>query len=270
MSKGVELIWSEFRRHVQETVAAILSWTSLSLILGGGIVAVVAGPFGTFQTMGPVLRAAYWSVVLCLGVAIGGLSRAALLTLCGRWPPLALDLGMSLATATLLTPLIHVLRAAFDPVLARSDLSPASIWVNTLAFVTTIVLLRRRFGLETGPATPEPPSPRLARRLSEPLQGAAILRLSGRDHSVEVVTDGGTETLRLRLSDAIDEMEPVAGLCTHRSHWVALAAIAGHERKGNRTWLRLVNGDRVPVTRTYAPRLEELGLIPPRDGATGG
>jgi DNA-binding LytR/AlgR family response regulator len=78
------------------------------------------------------------------------------------------------------------------------------------------------------------------------------------------VTDRGTETLRLRLSDAIDEMEPVEGLCTHRSHWVALAAITASERRQGKLFVRLSNGERVPVTRTYAPKLEAAGVIPPR------
>ena len=82
------------------------------------------------------------------------------------------------------------------------------------------------------------------------------------------MTDRGTEKLRLRLSDAIDEMEPVEGLCTHRSHWVTRAAIAGHVRESGKLFVTLENGDRVPVSRTYRPQLEAEGLVPEQDSAT--
>jgi hypothetical protein len=264
MSKGVELIWSEFRRHVMQTVAVLTSPTSLSVLLTGWLVAVVAGPFGTFQTMSTPLRLVYWGSVILSGVALGAVCRATLLTFCGHWRPLLLDLQISLATTTLLAPLIYTLRATLDPALTRADLLPGSIWVNTLFFVTPVFLFHRQFGLGTVEAGDTPPPPRLVRRLPEALQGARILRLSGSGHNVEVVTDRGTETLRLRLSDAIDEMEPVEGLCTHRSHWVALAAITASERRQGKMFVRLSNGERVPVTRTYAPKLEAAGLIPPR------
>jgi hypothetical protein len=214
--------------------------------------------------MSTPLRLVYWGSVILSGVALGAVCRATLLTFCGHWRPLLLDLQISLATTTLLAPLIYTLRATLDPALTRADLLPGSIWVNTLFFVTPVFLFHRQFGLGTVEAGDTPPPPRLVRRLPEALQGARILRLSGSGHNVEVVTDRGTETLRLRLSDAIDEMEPVEGLCTHRSHWVALAAITASERRQGKMFVRLSNGERVPVTRTYAPKLEAAGLIPPR------
>jgi DNA-binding LytR/AlgR family response regulator len=45
---------------------------------------------------------------------------------------------------------------------------------------------------------------------------------------------------------------------------VALAAITASERRQGKVFVRLSNGERVPVTRTYAPKLEAAGLIPPR------
>jgi DNA-binding LytR/AlgR family response regulator len=71
------------------------------------------------------------------------------------------------------------------------------------------------------------------------------------------------------LGDAIDEMEPVKGICTHRSHWVALGAIKRVEREGARLFVVLRNGDRVPVSRKYRPRLEQAGLIDRSDGQGG-
>ncbi|MGD9866167.1 MAG: LytTR family DNA-binding domain-containing protein [Pseudodonghicola sp.] len=118
----------------------------------------------------------------------------------------------------------------------------------------------------SGPAAeptsePEPDlPPRLARRLPEDFQGP-ILRLSSEDHFVDVITAAAVHRLRMRFADAIDEMDTVEGDLTHRSHWVARAAIDGVEREGGRIFIRLVNGDRVPVSRTYRPGLEQAGIL---------
>lgn len=246
-----------------ETAAALSSRLTMSIWLIGCLVAAVAGPFGTYQTMGPGLRAVYWGAVITAGVALGAVANALFLTLCRAWHPLWIDVKASALITTLLAPLIFVLRAGLDPMLSRADLALGSIWINTALFVAPIFFLRRQL---TGIVrTPAPPPPRLLRRLPEPMQGATLLRLSGRNHTVEVVTDRGTETLRLRLSDAIDETDPALGLCTHRSHWVARAAITGHVCEGGKLYVMLSNGDRVPVSRTYHPRLEELGLVPGQD-----
>lgn len=187
------------------------------------------------------------------------------LTACRNWPPYWTDLKSSVLLATLLAPLILLLRAGLDPVLTFADLSLGSIWINTALFVTPLMFLRRQF-IDTE-IDPGPPRPRLMRRLPESLQEAAVLRLKGRDHTAEVATDRGMAKLRLRLSDAIDEMESVDGLYTHRSHWVARAAVTGHVFERGKLFVTLVNGDRVPVSRTYRPHLEELGLVPVQERA---
>lgn len=260
---GVELIWSEFRRHVGNIAASLKAPRTVSIWLCVWLMAVVAGPFGSFQTMTPGLRLIYWGLLIVSGLLLSTLARAAFLTLSTRPPSWRSDFGTALVTASVLAPLIYVLRAGLDPVLRLSDLSLASIWLNTVAVVFVILLLRRQLGLATD--TIAVPRSRLARRLPDPLRDAALLRLSGRDHSVEVVTERGTETLRLRLSDAIEEAAPVEGICIHRSHWVARGAIASAERAQGKTFVTLRNGERIPVSRSYAPLLEAAGLLPPRE-----
>lgn len=258
------MIWSEFRQNMADTAAAIASRLTLWIWLTGCLVAVVAGPFGTFQTMGFGLRLTYWVTVITSGLAIGAVVSAIFMTVCRDWHPLWIDLKASVAITTLLAPLIFLLRSGLDPVLTRTDLSPGSIWINTALFVLPIFFLRRQ--IAGAGRVSETPCARLMRRLPEALQDATVVRLSGRDHTVEVVTDRGTATLRLRLKDAIDEMEPVEGVCTHRSHWVACAAITGHATDGGKLFVTLANDDRVPVSRNYRPRLEARGLVPGLEG----
>lgn len=91
---------------------------------------------------------------------------------------------------------------------------------------------------------------------------AELLHLRMQDHYVEVHTAAGSEMLLLRFRDALREVEGVNGLQVHRSHWVARKAVAGVERRGGgQIALRLVNGSRVPVSRSFAPLLRSRGWI---------
>jgi len=127
-------------------------------------------------------------------------------------------------------------------------------------FAAGLVLVRQREGVGAVDENLSRPRPRLYLRLPQEFDGQ-IYRLTGRDHYVDVVTSEGTFTIRSRLTDAIAEMEPVAGYCAHRSHWITVEAIAGVERQGAKTYLRLSNDDLVPVSRKYYPGLEAAGLV---------
>lgn len=110
------------------------------------------------------------------------------------------------------------------------------------------------------PGAVGPKAPRLLDRVPDDLRGQ-VLRLSARDHLVEVSTCQGVVEIRLRLADAIREMEPVEGFLIHRSHWVMRDAIDRVERTSGKVFLVLVNGDRVPVSRTYRAGLEAAGIL---------
>ena len=108
-------------------------------------------------------------------------------------------------------------------------------------------------------ASHAPPEAALLARLSAGAR-ADILHLRMQDHYVEVHTAVGMEMLLLRFRDAIREVEGVDGLRVHRSHWVARAAVARVERRrGGAVVLHLVNGSKVPVSRSFAPALREQG-----------
>lgn len=104
------------------------------------------------------------------------------------------------------------------------------------------------------------PAPALLARLSARSQGD-LLHLRMQDHYVEVHTERGMEMLLLRFRDALREVEDVDGMQVHRSHWVARAAVDRVERRAGRVSLRLVNGSRVPVSRSFAPALKARGWI---------
>lgn len=237
----------------------IAAWLTICLLT------IIAGPFGTFQTMNIGWRAVHWGVLITSGLAIGAVVNAALLAVRRGWHPLVFDGVAALLITSVLAPLFVMLRAGLDPSLGRDDLALAASWGTTLLFVAPIFFLQRQLiGFQK--TTDETELPRLLRRLPASLHEATILRLCARGHTVDVVTDLGSTNLRMRLSDAIDEMEPVEGLWTHRSHWVSRGAITGHVCESGKLRLTLVNGDSVPVSRGFRPQLEAEGLVPRNEG----
>ena len=106
-------------------------------------------------------------------------------------------------------------------------------------------------------ATPEPPA--LLERLPRPQRGR-LRHLSVADHYVAVRTDKGNSLVLMRLSDAIRETAPIAGLQVHRSHWVALDAVRRSTRQNGRPALELDDGSIVPVSRTYIAAVRAAGF----------
>jgi len=264
-NKGNSVIRYEFRQQLAEMIGALRSKNVIAFWLMVSFFTILAGPFGTYDTMDLGCRAVHWGAIIGAGLAIGTLVYAALLTVCRDWQPILVDLAAALLITSLLAPLVEVMRPALDQSLRRGDLGIGEVWGTTLVLVAPIFFLQRQLiGFQK--TTGETALPRLLRRLPEPLHEATILRLCARGHTVDVVTDRGSTNLRMRLADAIDEMEPVEGLWTHRSHWIARGAITGHVCEAGKLRLTLVNGDSVPVSRGFRPQLEAEGLVPRNEG----
>ncbi|WP_371226373.1 LytTR family DNA-binding domain-containing protein [Roseovarius sp. 2305UL8-3] len=230
---------------------------------------VVAGPFGTYEAMDWELRTFYWFCVVAGAIFLGFGVYALSVALVGLERPWTTDLLASMIMTVVFAPCVFGLRMYLAQFADGLYVNGSAITANTFILSVAIFALRRRLQpcptdeeLITAARERAMVEPRLLRRLPPELR-APVLRLSANDHHVEVATEMGRATLRLRLTDAINEMEPVEGMCTHRSHWVALAAIVGVDR-GDRqkTLVVLSNGDRIPVSRKYRPALEEAGIVP--------
>jgi hypothetical protein len=96
-------------------------------------------------------------------------------------------------------------------------------------------------------------------RLPRPLEGR-LLCLEMQDHYLAVHTTEGSELILCRMEDAARELGAL-GRRVHRSWWVAADAVAGAERDGQRLMLRLCDGRRVPVGRTYRDGLRAEGWL---------
>jgi DNA-binding LytR/AlgR family response regulator len=93
------------------------------------------------------------------------------------------------------------------------------------------------------------------------LRNAAILALEAEDHYVRVHTPQGSELILIRLADAIAEMGQVDGARTHRSWWVARAAVTAARKAEGRATLTLSNGAEAPVSRNALSELTAKGWL---------
>jgi DNA-binding LytR/AlgR family response regulator len=91
------------------------------------------------------------------------------------------------------------------------------------------------------------------------LRGAEVWAVEAEDHYLRLHTSKGQDLILLRLSDAVAELEGVEGAQTHRSWWVAKAAVRDARRGDGRATLTLANGVEAPVSRAYARTLREAG-----------
>ena len=229
----------------------------------GGVFLATTGAFGSGGS--PYLeRLVYWVMVMILGGLWGHLcslvvSRfldvddrpwltAGVMTLVITGP---LCVIVWAATGLFFTHALYPLAALprlFVPVLAV-----------TLAVTTVNVFLGRAQPIQTHGASPSSP-PRPARfldRLPPKLRGATLHAVQAEDHYLRLHTDRGSDLILMRLSDAVEELEGVEGARTHRSWWVAKAAVRGVERGDGRATLTLVGGLSAPVSRRYARALRE-------------
>jgi hypothetical protein len=243
---------------------ALFIWFSVTLV------AIVSGPFGSDALAVWPVRTLYWVTIATSAVVIGVVVRAVTAAGLGYGRPLLFDVLVTSLMTIVFAPLVWALRNNVNAVSGEPPVQFPMVALNTF-LIAGLFFVTRRHTVATEHGTYLSPrqevaamplqQPRLQRRLSEETTGM-IIRLSSRDHHVDVVTTEGQETLRMRLIDAIDEMEPVEGYCTHRSHWVTRAAIVEVDRdKPGKIFLVLSNGDRVPVSRKYKPDLEAAGIL---------
>lgn len=94
-----------------------------------------------------------------------------------------------------------------------------------------------------------------------PKLGQDLLCLQMEDHYIRAYTEKGDTLVRMRLKDAVAELEGFGGLQVHRSWWVALSAIESVRRDGRRHMIYLKNGMQLPVSKTYTDALREAGYL---------
>ena len=250
---------------------------TLFLWMSCWIVAVLAGPFGTYEALNLGWRIFYWGGIVTGAIVVGFTVRSLVLTLLGSENTYSFALVAAGIMTLVFAPLVIGLRSFVAMYSDGLGVEPVSIILNTFVIAAAIFILRRFLlpevahseepahrgnGVADGPANLHAvPQARLMRRLPDDVRGE-ILCLSANNHHVFVTTSMGGACLRLRLSDAIDEMDPIEGFCVHRSHWVAMDAIDHVQRiNAQKAVVYLNNGDEIPVSRKYRINLEQAGFL---------
>lgn len=234
-------------------------WLSdLAMCAGIGVLLGVIGPFGSFSNDILPVRIVYWTTVFLISGVVFGLAL--------RWAwPRASRAGLPLWIWTpALVMIVTLVPAAASRVIAVSlwpgvDGSVGLIeWYGQALLVGAVyvvgyILLRMR----------ERPSDLVSVSAAEPglRLDRAVICLQMEDHYVRIHTVEGSSLALMSLSQAITRLDGIEGLQTHRSWWVARAAVTGVVEDGRNLRLSLVGGLSAPVSRARVSQLRAAGWI---------
>lgn len=221
-----------------------------------GIVLSVLGPFGTIQ-LPFTERLTYW-VGLCIAGGFGaGFVEFIFERTQKKWAMWQEALGQSVGATVCVTTVMFIL---FPPnSLPNILITLFYVWVISIVLCFVGALLHNRRN-ETAALSLDQRPP-LLDRLPPKLRHAEIYAISAEDHYVRVHSSAGDEMILMRLSDAVREAAPLAGLQTHRSWWVAEKGVEAVEKKNGKISLALKNGLTAPVSRSGQSQVREAGWV---------
>lgn len=233
----------------------------LLLLAGIGLVMAAIGPYRTLDVP-DLLRTTYWLVAV-IGAGMTGIAIDSLLgpRIRGFWVRIA---AVSLAMTIPVTLYVYALNAWMLDLPRRPWLLPQLAWqvlvVALLIMAARALLWRRVVETRTVVMAPLPQAEREFRlRLSAKRRSARLIAIEAEDHYVRVHTDGGSELLSMRFSEAVEELALAQGYRLHRSWWVAADAIEQVRWKRGIGEARLAGGIVAPVSRSFAGALKEAG-----------
>jgi DNA-binding LytR/AlgR family response regulator len=258
------------------------SAAGFAIAIGAAALMTLVGAFGTSEV--PIFsRAIFWFTVMISGSMIGpgvtnliqGWGRLAarpwweaLLVAAAIAAPLNLIvIAMSAISFGTRMPSPLGLFISFANVFAISlaivGLSYALAWQRRSAELDLTAAAPTVLAVSVAPTKIDDPAAvlqdRFRERLPLHLRGAELLAVASEDHYLRVYTAAGDTLLLMRLGDALTELEGTPGAQTHRSWWVATAAVTGVQRGAGKAALQLVNGVTAPVSRSFLPVLAQQG-----------
>lgn len=245
---------------LRELRADFTNRNGLIALAGVGVLLGISGPFQTFDLLHFMPRTLYWLIVTYVTYGMGAFINMYLqYRFGGALDPLPKRVVIcGAATAFGVTLALMLINTLFFGWFFDSFTGFLTFFGFIVVICMVIVMLLTLLSPLPDVA---PQTPALLDRLPLDKRGA-LMAVSVQDHYVSVTTTKGSEMLLMRLSDAIKETAPVAGLQVHRSHWVAVGQVAKAERIGDRAVLTLTNGAEVPASRSYIPALRDAGLLP--------
>jgi len=241
----------------------------LALVLGIGTFLAILGPFGSHAVGWPLVWI-YWTGFIALGACVGYVTGHTLpkwLTGTPEWVIYAAT------TATVSVPVtfgVLMVNSGFSVdfdgvgvVRTYAMVLVISGFVTAVVFVIDHMTGQRTTGGATASAIVPPPTSQIGATLLDKLpvnlRQADIWAMNAEDHYLRVRTDQGEALILMRLSDAVAACEGLDGARTHRSWWVARAAVTDARKGDGRGTLCLKDGAEAPVSRTYYAGLREAG-----------
>lgn len=234
----------------------------LAVATGLGVLLGLVGPFGSYMNGAAPMRVLYWVVSLWAGWALFGLTLPLLARQAMRrglspwlWAPPSVVL--------LAAPMTLISRALAQMVWGRTFEVGLLEWFGQSLIVSAvatgaILWLMSRPSAAAGAAAPAPLSADPRDRLPVHL-GREVICLQMEDHYVRVHTPLGSDLVLMSLSQAMAGLTGVEGRQTHRSWWVARAAVVGAVENGRNLSLRLKGGLTAPVSRARVAPLRAEG-----------
>jgi hypothetical protein len=237
-----------------------------------GLFLAYAGAFGTAPA--PLSqRLGYWLTTMVLATLVGA---AIFLPVYRRgWlkkRAVAGSVIVALVMSVPLTVLVWFLGPQFFPDFLATDwktlpgyfpavflVSVLMTAINHLVADHEVQAAYRKAHQLTRAGAPGSAPPKFLERLPLKLRGAELYAVEAEDHYLRLHTSKGSDLILMRLADAVAELEGLEGAQTHRSWWVAKAAVTDAKRGDGRAVLTLKDGAEAPVSRSYAPALRDAG-----------
>ena len=210
-------------------------------------------------------RGLYWLVLMFGGTLIAqitgrGLDRFSNLNL---WQTLAV---MMLIITPVISIFVWLVTAGVNgqpPRLGNLPVYVPPVLVIALAMAALHVMVAREPAQSHAfmPDVKTEPGAALRERLPFKFRHAEIHALEAEDHYLRVHTSAGDTLILMRLYDAIRELDGIEGSQTHRSWWVAKAAVTGTSRSNGRAGFTLKGDVSAPISRSYQKALKQDGWL---------
>lgn len=225
----------------------------------------IIGPFQTFANFPIGPRLIYWLVTVVITYVTGVFMGSLVVNTFEHYfkfnSPILHVMVAGTAAGSAVSALILLINSiAFDD-LDIGGFHSIMPWVYCVAISICISALHFIFRQQQSNDLPHPQQVRLIARLNIKNRGQ-LYYLSMQDHYVNIVTSNGAELVLLRLADAIQEADGVAGVKIHRSHWVALEAVAETRKKGSNLVVVMKDGAELPISRGQMDDVRAAGLLP--------
>lgn len=238
------------------------------VLAGMAVVAVLlgfAGPFGTFDQLSLGARLAYWAAIVVSTYGLGYAVALFVSELFGLrvpkpWARVLVFGALTGIPVTLAVMLVNLV--AFG----STGIAPLGLWLQCTLIGMGVIAIGEIVEGSVKPGSPEAAAPTIAApppildRVPLPSRGE-LWALVVQDHYVEIVTSRGRTLVLMRLGDAIREVGATKGVQIHRSHWVALPAVAKVTKPDGKPTVELPDGRRLGISRGYLAAAREAGLV---------